>query len=58
MLDTVSITEFRKNAAKITKKVKAGQPLMIIQRSKPIALLVSLELYEKLEELKRQKSLK
>lgn len=52
MLDTVSITELKQNTAGVVKKLKSsGEPIMIIQRSEPAAVLIELDSYKMLEAL-------
>ncbi len=54
-MKTVSITDVRQDATKLVDEVRSsGQPLLVIQRSKPAAYLVASEKYEEMEaELRR-----
>ena len=48
---TISISDLRKNVAKsIDSVVKKGEPLFIIQRSKPRAVLADADYFNALEE--------
>lgn len=50
MLNTVSITDLKQNTSKIIKKVKEEEKnLVVLQRSKAVAVLVDPEYYEVLE---------
>lgn len=51
MINTVSITDLKQNTADVVKKVKSsGEPILVMQRSEPAAVLVDPEYYEVLEE--------
>lgn len=50
MIDTVSITNFKQNATRVLKKVKSsGNPVVVINRSEPAAVLVDPNYYRILE---------
>ena len=50
MINTVSITDLKQNTADVVKKMRtSGEPVMIIQRSEPAAVLVDPDYYETLE---------
>ena len=50
MINTVSITDLKQNTAGVVKKMRtSGEPVMIIQRSEPAAVLVDPDYYETLE---------
>jgi len=50
-LQTYSITHLRQNAAKVINNVYKGQePAIILQRSKPKAVIVRLDYFQALEE--------
>ncbi len=50
MINTVSVTDLKQNIAGVIKKVKSnGKPMVIIQRSRPAAVLVDPQYYEALE---------
>lgn len=50
MINTVSITDLKQNTADVIKKVKSsGQPVVVLQRSAPAAVLVDPDYYEILE---------
>ena len=51
MLHTVSITDLKQNTATIINKIKAGsKPVVIMQRSKPAAILVDPKYWESIEQ--------
>lgn len=50
MINTVSITDLKQNTADVVKRVKTGEPLVVMQRSEPAAVLVDPDYYELLEE--------
>lgn len=51
MINTVSITDLKQNTADVVKRVKSsGEPLVVMQRSQPAAVLVDPDYYEILEE--------
>ena len=51
MINTVSITDLKQNTADVVKKMKSsGQPVVVLQRSEPAAVLVDPDYYEILEE--------
>lgn len=50
MINTVSITDLKQNTADVVKRVKtSGEPLVVMQRSEPAAVLVDPDYYEILE---------
>lgn len=50
MINTVSITDLKQNTADVVKKMKSsGQPVVVLQRSEPAAVLVDPDYYEILE---------
>jgi len=50
MINTVSVTDLKQNIAGVIKKVQTnGKPMVIIQRSRPAAVLVDPKYYEVLE---------
>ncbi len=46
-MKTVPITEFRQHAAEIIGDVQAGEPALLLQRSRKVAYLVGPEAYER-----------
>lgn len=51
MINTVSITTLKQNTADVIGKVKStGQPVVVMQRSEPAAVLVDPDYYQILEE--------
>ena len=51
MINTVSITDLKQNTADVVKRVKTtGQPIVIMQRSEPSAVIVDTDYYHILEE--------
>lgn len=50
MINTVSITDLKQNTADVVKKMKSsGQPVVVLQRSEPTAVLVDPNYYDMLE---------
>lgn len=50
MLHTVSITDLKQNTATIIKRLTAGgKPVIVLQRSKPAAILVDPKYWESIE---------
>lgn len=50
MINTISITDLKQKAAAVITKVRSsGMPLVVMQRSKPAAVLVDPEYYKALE---------
>lgn len=50
MINTVSITDLKQNTADVVKKMKSsGQPVVVLQRSEPTAVLIDPDYYEILE---------
>jgi len=45
----ITVTELRHNTSKITKEVEEGQSYLIFRHNKPVAALVSIEDYERLQ---------
>lgn len=51
MIDTVSITELKQNAAGVIKTLRdKKESVLVLQRSEPAAVLVDPEYYESLEQ--------
>lgn len=51
MINTVSITDLKQKTADVMKRVKAsGEPVIIIQRSEPTAVLVDADYFKILEQ--------
>lgn len=50
MINTVSITDLKQNTSKVIKKVKDKQSVVVLQRSKPAAVLIDPDHYQALEE--------
>lgn len=51
MINTASITDLKQNTASVIKRARAlGAPVVILQRSRPAAVLVGLDHYRALEE--------
>ena len=51
MINTISITDLKQKAASVITKVRSsGMPLIVMQRSKPAAVLLDPEYYKALEE--------
>lgn len=47
MINTVSVTNLKQNTANVIKKVKeSGEPLVVIQRSEPAAVILDPKIYE------------
>lgn len=60
MINTVSISDLKQNTASVIKRVKNSDgPIVVLQRSKPVAVLVNFSIYLKMEKaLKESQSLK
>lgn len=55
----ISVTDMRKNAKDVlTEVVNTKKPVVILQRSKPVAYLVDAESYEKMQHLNEADQLK
>jgi prevent-host-death family protein len=50
MLNTVSITELKQNTAGVVGRVKGKKLIVVLQRSKPAAVLIDPAYLEKLEQ--------
>jgi prevent-host-death family protein len=51
MIDTVSITDLKQNTSSVVKKLKtAGKSVIVLQHSKPAAVLVNPEYFSLLED--------
>ena len=51
MINTVSITDLKQKTAEVVKKVKtSGEPVVVMQRSEPAAVLIDPQYYKTLEE--------
>ena len=51
MINTASVTELKQNTAGILKRIRSfGDPVVILQRSKPAAVLMDPDYYRLLEE--------
>lgn len=51
MINTISITELKQNVAGVIKNLKdKGEPVLVLQRSEPAAILVDPDYYESLEQ--------
>lgn len=51
MINTVSISDLKQNTASVIKMVKGvGKSIVVLQRSKPAAVLVDPDFYQLLEE--------
>lgn len=50
MINTVSITELKQNTARVVNGVKAGNPIVVLQRSKVKAIIVDPKHFEKMEQ--------
>lgn len=50
MINTVSITDLKQKTSEVVKRVKlSGQPVVVIQRSEPAAVLIDPDYYQVLE---------
>lgn len=50
-MNTVSITDLKQNTASVINKIKAGgKPMVVLQRSKPAAILVDPKYWESIEQ--------
>jgi prevent-host-death family protein len=56
-LDSVSVTDFKKRAARVMNGVLEGRPIALLRNNKPEAVLITLEDYFDLVETWRQRGL-
>jgi prevent-host-death family protein len=57
-LDSVSVTDFKKRAARVINDVLEGRPIALLRNNKPEAVLITLEDYFDLVETWRERGLK
>ena len=57
-LDSVSVTEFKKRAARVINNVLSGRPIALLRNNKPETVLITLEDYFDLVETWRERGLK
>lgn len=51
MINTTSITDLKQNTASVIKKIRSsGNPILVMRRSQPAAVLLDPEYYKMLEE--------
>jgi prevent-host-death family protein len=57
-LESVSVTDFKKRAARVINEVLEGRPIALLRNNKPETVLITLEDYFDLVETWRQRGLK